>query len=63
MVLRVNLVEFFPIKESDDYVINQDGVILRLSQNRFITTSYVKTYPRVNLVFNGKGLHGQFTDC
>ena len=54
MVLRVNLVEFFPIKESDDYVINQDGVILRLSQNCFITTSYVKTYPRVNLVFNGK---------
>ena len=54
MTLKVNLVEFFPIKESDDYIINQDGIILRLSQNHFITTSYVKTYPRVNLVFNGK---------
>ena len=54
MSLKVNIVEFFPISESDDYVINQDGVILRLSTNDFITTKYVKTYPRVNLVINGK---------
>lgn len=54
MILKVNLVEFFPIKESDDYIINQDGVILRISQNCLITADYVKTYPRVNLVFNGK---------
>lgn len=54
MSLRVNLVEFFPIKESDDYIINQDGVILRVSRNDFITTNYLKTYPRVNLVFDGK---------
>lgn len=54
MVLKVNLVEFFPIKESDDYIINQDGVILRLSRNDYITTKYVKTYLRVNLVLDGK---------
>lgn len=54
MSLKINLVEFFPIRESDDYIINQDGVIFRLSNNMFITTKYVKTYPRVNLVFNGK---------
>ena len=54
MSLKINLVEFFPIRESDDYVINQDGVIFRLSNNKFITTKYVKTYPRVNLVFDGK---------
>ena len=54
MSLKINLVEFFPIRESDDYVINQDGVIFRLSNNKFITTKYVKTYPRVNLVFDGE---------
>lgn len=54
MVLKVNLVEFFPIKESDDYIINQDGVILRVSRDSFVTTRYVKTYPRVNLVLDGK---------
>ena len=55
MVLKVNLAEFFPIMESDDYIINQDGVIYRLSNNRFITTKDgVGNYPRVNLVFDGK---------
>ena len=54
MVLRVNLIDFFPIRESDDYIINQDGVIFRLSNNCFITTKGTGTYPRVNLVFDGK---------
>ena len=54
MVLKVNIVEFFPINESDDYVINKEGDILRLSRNEFVTTNYLKMYPRVNLVFDGK---------
>lgn len=54
MGLKINLIEFFPIKESDDYVINKDGVIYRLSNNRFITGKIVKgRYPRVNFVLDG----------
>ena len=55
MSLKINLVEFFPIRESDDYVINKDGVIYRLSSDRFITGKVVKgKYPRVNFIFDEK---------
>ena len=54
MSLKINLIEFFPIRESSDYVINKDGIIYRLSNNKFITAKVVyNKYPRVNLVFNG----------
>ena len=53
MNVGLNLVEFFPIEESDDYIINQDGVIFNLLTGCYITTGYVKTYPRVNLVLDG----------
>jgi len=54
MRLNISLIEFFPIRESSDYVINQDGVIYNLNNNRFITGKIVENkYPRVNLFIAG----------